>query len=1168
MSVKALLREARKELDDGQLDAARLKCETVLSDDASNYQALILLGISLNRLNQSAAALEAYDRAIAAKPDQPHAYKGIVDVLKHVEQNDVSGLRRRAHAHNRLAALSERHQGESSRHAASDFLEVFLAGELGASARDAAEAWQRLWNKASDKGSSGSPLFFPENRREVVRVDAALAVFLGEVNGCGEVAETSDEHHLSDVLDALERAPPTGTHEVDVRARRLLKQRILVLAEQQKINDADALERLSRIGEFERAVTLAMARVAEAPIRSHDVRALAHRAVRYRPFEALQGCALPVLYLLGENPDGHVWMESYVATSESANGKVRVPSATDLWTATMCAHLACAKNLLYRRRAGDALRFLSPAEESRNMVENRALIASLRVARGQAHFATSDFEASARLFQETLNAVNVSTDDASSMKAFVALVRTVSECALYESLGRSGIAGGQQASAVLDRMGKSGNRWLAEVVRAEKAWQKFLATRDTVGLNQFTAVVGDGLASVARAQLSVDAVDLGLHPGRFVGHPLHVASRIFSRLAQARFVVNVDRDPLAERKTIMQAIELDPQNTDAFALLGWLFHETALGRHTSASESERQLSRNRALRCYTKALTLDPQHALAGPQLVGMYREEGAKGAAQQVVSTAFIDGNAPSWALHASSWQFLAQGRAEDACVGFQRAQRELRMKHNCTTTLYSVAYGEPFSDREAWSRLQMDCWVGQAHCHRKVGRLASAQACLVEAMDINARLCGGRSAARTRSCAEALHSGVLGIKVERSMQSSRSAVPREVFKALDTDSIRNSTEAGGDKSRETRVRSHVELLRAADCYNSLGVCWRESGWIFRSARCFRNASSSYIAGIRGLAAKHAEVNPALAWKQAADAMLQSVVLVLGLGQRCEPSNSALALSQSAVAAYSRALKYAPWDARHRKADLIRAVALYAHVRHDDSSLRFAISAAVALRNVELLLACLGSGCHRQTDVSALAAAVRGLVTAPDRSSMSTAAQLAAACFFLRNMPSASSTDIRIWSQISVESLQQNPVSSRAWEALGLARAAEANRSQASQSLRPAIDALRAADRNGGDLSVSGNLAEVLAAEVRALEGSALDAWDLAQAASVACAERARAGQQPDEVCCRIARAAPARRHMAATSRASESGTRAAADVAKARRSHHFFPFLARTMAQSALCP
>ncbi|KAH9643372.1 hypothetical protein HF086_008859 [Spodoptera exigua] len=84
--IKALLKEARKLIDEKNFKEAQECCKNILRKDKQNYFGLILLGKSLQDSDQAPLA---YQKAIASKPDHPLAWQGLANYYERIE-NDTN----------------------------------------------------------------------------------------------------------------------------------------------------------------------------------------------------------------------------------------------------------------------------------------------------------------------------------------------------------------------------------------------------------------------------------------------------------------------------------------------------------------------------------------------------------------------------------------------------------------------------------------------------------------------------------------------------------------------------------------------------------------------------------------------------------------------------------------------------------------------------------------------------------------------------------------------------------------------------------------------------------------------------------------------------------------------------------------------------------------------
>lgn len=82
--IKALLKEARKLIDEKNFKEAQECCKNILRKDKQNYFGLVLLGKSLQDSDQAPLA---YQKAIASKSDHPLAWQGLANYYETKEDN-------------------------------------------------------------------------------------------------------------------------------------------------------------------------------------------------------------------------------------------------------------------------------------------------------------------------------------------------------------------------------------------------------------------------------------------------------------------------------------------------------------------------------------------------------------------------------------------------------------------------------------------------------------------------------------------------------------------------------------------------------------------------------------------------------------------------------------------------------------------------------------------------------------------------------------------------------------------------------------------------------------------------------------------------------------------------------------------------------------------------
>ncbi len=89
MSTKSHLKAARECIDQKDFEGGKQKCLDVLESDASNYNALVFLGLCEMHLGHREASERSFLKAIDASPDLPLARQVLCrsDVLRNTARD-------------------------------------------------------------------------------------------------------------------------------------------------------------------------------------------------------------------------------------------------------------------------------------------------------------------------------------------------------------------------------------------------------------------------------------------------------------------------------------------------------------------------------------------------------------------------------------------------------------------------------------------------------------------------------------------------------------------------------------------------------------------------------------------------------------------------------------------------------------------------------------------------------------------------------------------------------------------------------------------------------------------------------------------------------------------------------------------------------------------------
>lgn len=81
MSSKQLIKSARECIDKKDFEGGKQKCQDVLEYEASNYNALVFLGLCEMNLGNREASEQSFLKAIEASPDLPLARQVSISYL-------------------------------------------------------------------------------------------------------------------------------------------------------------------------------------------------------------------------------------------------------------------------------------------------------------------------------------------------------------------------------------------------------------------------------------------------------------------------------------------------------------------------------------------------------------------------------------------------------------------------------------------------------------------------------------------------------------------------------------------------------------------------------------------------------------------------------------------------------------------------------------------------------------------------------------------------------------------------------------------------------------------------------------------------------------------------------------------------------------------------------
>jgi tetratricopeptide (TPR) repeat protein len=1145
-ALKLQLQKAKEELDAGDADAALTLCKKVLSADRSNYSAYILVGVACARKGETARALQAYDRAIALKPDAPVAYKGLVDALRSVPDDGGNPelLIRRARAQVSLASISPAH---------ADTARLGAAGTLYTLARGNAElvpeaiaAWRSL---TSEDAVNGRKL--PHG---ATRVESVVAVLEAVGSGIEVGNETFESSHPSvqdcgdlsaslDVLESLE--VPLGPHESDALAQKLLVRRIKARVRAGDLSMENASRLLSRLNEDEQYLALAEedANLGEGTGRPEisDLQARAERAMHYagHPQNVPRAAALlagglsaSTLSLVGtaanlvDAASAHI--RAAAVKKRRATGR-RVSPATDLVNVadTFSSPMECVVRGRLHIAAGEhkqcaavALRGIALCNE---LGRRSRVCAVLHLVKGAAHTLDRRHDTAETDFKNALQWCEESVDSETA----VWIQRAVLRWRISAAGMRTGVQDDETLSSSLGHVlaSASNSAWadIAAMGRLELLWSS--ALEGSPELEKMEILVA-GVVSVSETNPSAPSWELAILGADIVGTRKEIAAHASMRLAQVYMWKSegVDMTCLKRAKELlMQAANYMGSLPGSYALLGWIFEvEAANGKQPS--ETSRKMAQ-RAMRCYRKSCNMNPAHALASRRLARMLANSGEKNLFDEAVAVAraVTERNPRSrWAWNVLGWSRLDRGVIAEAASAFQNA---LKGQGTVTRAVGSDSFGtlpgrDTASCRDKDVLVDVDSWRGLSVVYRAQGKLASACSCLEAGLNVLSEADILEAESKEFYCV---------------LIAEKADILTDLGKATDAINLLHRTMS--TNSAAVTPSSAIGTLFLRNAYLAdANELWDE-GWFHRSTQVRRRAVLSVVNGIGQGLLEMLQVSPAIIYKSLGDALYAAASGAQSKLTAIIPQEEVKNCFLEVNAAYSHAIHYAPWDAKRNGAvDLGSCLAKQAELEADNTKARLSVrvlSGATGIStengsNLAKAIHIMGRTeaqpnlCHAARHF--LSSVIEGETT--DEMKLESAAGLVEMC--------ASERDERGASEYALLALRIDATNWRAWYATGLAREADGDViGWTAPKIQSTIDAFVEAERlGGGGPVVAAKLSESLERHVIHMNASKgkddanINERSIGNQAAAALAAAVRGGTQPPPVSAEAVRVT-ARRHM-----------------------------------------
>lgn len=1128
-SSKSQLKLARDALDAGDTAVALTLCKTVLASDRLNYNAYVLTGLALSRSGNALRASQAYERAIALRPDAPVAYRGLADALKD-EEGEAERLRR-ARA---LVQLADRAELEGAKaEGCVLYYEVVVGGSV-VGRDEAVKAW---------KGLTRAP-------------DGFGSVEVGVVGMMAGEKDLFEVGVLCEALDVLEGKPGGGESDADVRAQRVVVERVRLRAERGDLGIRKCAEVLMALGEGEEFLAMAeedfwrkggVLEFGAEPVTEYARRVLngvtkANDAVRAHAVVAVSGAlvnearaeeALKSVLgsLTGAPEDG-----GKAGRSASSNFTAQTQMISAPWQALVLCRLYYELGEMKKCRA-TAVRGVHLCGElggRRALTSAFHLIRALSLAAdGSDGKAMKEFELSLVLFSSSFKAGALS----SSFGDWI-------ERACVRGMLKLGVAMSDGESAV-KRACSSRLEHVAVMGAIEEAFRNQL---DDSSLSTMKALASQATA-FHEAQLKDGPAEMlfeqALFGNSLVGSARENSAIASLRLAQTHCMIYGDRPdtPTAlagldhAKNALIASANLVGTMADPYAVLGWIFEVQARQR------GDEQVSARslfiRAIRCYRKCVLLDMAHPLASRRLVRLlqYLEDSDDfgGSSATAVACDVTKKNPRcSWAWNVLAWSNLVSANYSDASIAFQSALKssaksEVGFSSFC---LGLVSVSDPLCAEDADAMVRIDSWRGLAMAYKALGKFAPACSCLETALNLVAEFGIKQEKLEKVVVSEIAALMTLqnkpneAIDICRPYLAGMGIVVGSLQKSGESLWAEDSLAQSWHCSEEDAVGAASLSFRMAEAFMALADGQWIEGW-YRRAFATRQAGSSLFAASHKFSSLVARsISPAAGLKQIGDA----------LSDTASPSPSALSRLVSrtvieqtladAVEAFSQALpdtskqafcdvcsedlgstlaKQSSFDGDVDKAE--RAVRILSNESNIGGRGGSALAFALSVR----------AKCDDQLGKSCMVAA-KNLLARTIAESKAGGDELLASALHLTELH-FESNDVQAAAESALTALRMDATDWRSWFATGLARECDGNALRwPSNILKSTVDAYAEADRiGGGGPAVVTRLCRSLE---RSVENS--DEKDLANVASdaaMAVATAVRAGQSFSDTCLNVVR-------------------------------------------------
>lgn len=1121
-AIKSLLKDAREALDSGNFDAALTACRKVLSADRNNYQAYVFVGVAASRKQELLRAIQAYDRAIALKPNAPLAYKGLADALAATDAGTTELRVRRARALLSLAKLSPQHATDACREGA---LILYSLVELDRSlTSEAIEAFNNLAliSDAQDRSENGHGALLPNDASNFDCVIACLAA--GDVDyyhlDQGNVYDRETLLHALNKLEALRM--PLGVKQCDRRAQILLVDYVIQGAQSGSRSVEQCIDVLSSLGEFDVIVDLLERDQAQSCATYDRLLQLTSKAWHFKPFcdiNSRQAAAFALVhcketrssdsafqYLTGCNrPRRHKRRLDITAsrTEDGVEQKTISPFNFVVMTLLHLEREEYKKTLLV---AKDGILCCQ------NLQSRTFLSACLHVLAAQASSKCHQFRQAVQFYEA---AVQQTETGAMSRPRQQRVSQACHLGVMHSITSWKGVFSAELREAI-SYARTSDNQNVSNLANIQFLWLENVNS---------DAKVDDLADSVAEAvklaenDVSRDATKVRLPlenvflDESFSVSCAEVASYALVRLAHT-YIARVQLDKFETCKSaLMQAANFDRGSSDPFAYLGFLFESQAY-----ATSPPLLKMIDRAKRCYEKCVATDVTHPWASRHLARLLLRRDENDSAFQVAKSVTDKSPNASWAWNIVGWWRYESRMLPEAASAFRSALRFCNRNDDAAWLMLLNAI--PINFKDTNFEVEIDSWRGLSLVYQGQRRLSPAVECLSSALDIV------RSSEEDTRLPKDMHGRVTAYS--ESMRISKASLQTALGKSLDA---LNTLEGQCDNPRHTRESvinndgsvkhgepSNLAIdFAMAEAYLSLANEHWNCGWFFRATKT------------RLLAAKRFERCTRLSDQSSMNVEIDLVLSRLGDACRYaathEPEQLSTLLSKQeikqisdkATCAYAKALHFAPWKLQQHGVALGRALSLEAKLLSSLTTAELAVRVVLSS----------GGDCDKVGAAFAVASEIDnreqyarvalGLLNVfHDRTSVGKENRAG-----IRSVVAslyAKFRDSKNGGEWAIAALESDPTDWRAWHALGDVRQSDGeNGHWPWTAITSTVEAFQEADRLGAGPEVSRQLAECLERRSNALKSQKNKEDQAATDAAYANAMYARSGMPLSEFCAKV---------------------------------------------------